>query len=127
MNKFVTNLVHGLVRFTNKSLVKNLLVITLCIMFLLVQVFLSLYLLFIGTRKANSNFQVGIHYVYEQDNLSQIYGEVTRIYDLGFKAIRINLECNPLDYNDTTNQKTDMFFSATDNYGLAVALVIQDD
>ena len=51
-------------------------------------------------RNANSPFQVGIHYVYEQDDLDQIYGQVTRIHDLGFKAIRITLECNPLDYND---------------------------
>ncbi len=78
------------------------------------------------TGTVTSSFQVGIHYVYEQDHLDQIYGQVTQIHDLGFKAIRITLECNPLDYNDTQNQKTDAFFSATDNYGLAVALVIQN-
>jgi hypothetical protein len=80
-----------------------------------------------ATGKANSSFQVGIHYVYEQDNLTQIYGQVIRIHSLGFKVIRISLECNPLLDNDTTNLKTDEFFSATDNYGLAVALVIQSD
>ena len=70
---------------------------------------------------------MGIHYVYEQDNLDQIYGQVTQIYELGFKVIRINFQCNPLVYDDQINQKTDMLFSATSHYGLAVALVIPND
>jgi len=53
--------------------------------------------------------------------VNQIYGEVTRIHNLNFKAIRITLEYNPMEYNDLQNQKTDAFFSATDNHGLAVA------
>lgn len=126
MSKLYVNLVHGFVGFTNKSLIKNLVVITLCIMFLFVQVFFPYQYYASANRNANSTFQVGIHYVYEQDDLDQIYGQVTRIHDLGFKAIRITLECNPDDYNDLQNQKTDMFFSATDNYGLAVALVIKN-
>jgi hypothetical protein len=76
-------------------------------------------------REGKTDFQVGIHYVYEQDKLDQIYGQVTRIHDLGFKVIRITLECNATDANNTMNQKTDAFFSATNNYGLAVALVIR--
>jgi len=126
MSKLYANLVHGFVGFTNKSLIKNLIVITLCIMFLFVQVFFPYQYYASANRNANSSFQVGIHYVYEQDDLYQIYGQVTRIHDLGFKDIRITLECNPDDYNDLQNQKTDMFFSATDNYGLAVALVIKN-
>jgi len=127
MSKFVSSLVQGFVWFTNKSLVKNLLVITLCIMFLLVQIFFPYNYYASASRNPSSSFQVGIHYVYEQDNLDQIYGQVARIHDLGFKAIRISLECNPEYYNDTMNDKTDEFFSATDNYALAVALVIQND
>jgi hypothetical protein len=126
MSKLVSSLVHGFIGFTNKSLVKNLIVITLCIIFLFVQAFFPYDYYTSATRNANSSFQVGIHYVYEQDNLTQIYSEVTRIHDLGFKAIRISLECNPDDHNDLQNQKTDTFFSATDQYGLAVALVIQN-
>lgn len=126
MSKFVASLVQGLIGFTNKSLIKNLIVITLCIMFLFVQVFFPYDYYASAIRNPNTTFQVGIHYVYEQDNLSQIYGEVMRIHNLGFKAIRISLECNPDDYNDLMNQKTDVFFSATDQYGLAVALVIQN-
>jgi hypothetical protein len=126
MSKLLGNLAEGFVWFTNKSLIKNLLVTTLCIMFVLVQIFFPYQYYASGQRYAASSFQVGIHYVYEQDNLSQIYGEVTRIHELGFKAIRITLECNPLISDDLQNQKTDAFFSATDNYGLAVALVIQN-
>jgi len=126
MGKLVSSVIQAFIGFTNKSLVKNLIMITLCIAFFFVQVFYPYSYYASGIRKPNSTFQVGIHYVYEQDSLDQIYGEVARIHDLGFKVIRINLEYNPLDYNDTMNQKTDVFFSATDNYGLAVALVIQN-
>ena len=126
MSKLLGNIVHGFVWFTNKSLIKNLIVITFCILFILVQIFFPYQYYASAQRDANSPFQVGIHYVYEQDNLSQIFGEVTRIHDLGFKAIRITLECNPLIYDDLQNQKTDAFFAATDNYGLSVALVIQN-
>lgn len=126
MGKLISSVIQAFIGFTNKSLVKNLIVITLCIAFFFVQVFYPYSYYASGIRKPNSTFQVGIHYVYEQDSLDQIYGEVTSIHDLGFKVIRISLECNPLDYNDSTNQKTDVFFSATDNYGLAVALAIQN-
>jgi hypothetical protein len=126
MGKLISSVIQAFIGFTNKSLVKNLIVITLCIAFFFVQVFYPYSYYASAIRKSNSTFQVGIHYVYEQDSLDQIYGEVSRIHDLGFKVIRISLECNPLDYNDTMNQKTDVFFSATDNYGLAVALVIQN-
>jgi hypothetical protein len=127
MSKLASRIVQGFIGFTNKSLVKNLVVITLCILFLFVQIFFPYNYYASADRNSNSAFQVGIHYVYEQDSLDQIYGQVTQIHDLGFKVIRITLECNPLDDNDLQNQKTDMFFSATNHYGLAVALVIQND
>jgi len=126
MNKLLGNLIHGLVWFTNKSLIKNLIVITLCILFLFVQVFFPYQYYSSADKNTDSSFQVGIHYVYEQDGLDQIYGQVTRIHDLGFKVVRITLECNPLEYNDLQNQKLDALFLATDNYGLAVALVIKN-
>ncbi len=126
MGKFVSNLFLGLSRFTNKSLVKNLLVITLCIIFFFVQLFYPYNFYTSASRSTSTGFQVGIHYVYEQDNLTQIYGEVARIHDLGFKVIRITLECNPNYDDDLQNQKTDAFFSATNYYGIPVALVIQN-
>ncbi len=125
MSKLVSSLYRGLLGFTNKSLVKNLVIITLCALFILIQL-LYPYNFYSSSKDANSSFQVGIHYVYEQDNLSQIYGQVAQIYQLGFKVIRINLVCNPLVDNDLSNQKTDMFFSATNYYGISVALVIQN-
>src|SRR5512137_2920405 len=109
MNKLASSIIHGFIGFTNKSLIKNLIVITLSIMFLFVQVFFPYQYYASAQRNPNSTFQVGIHYVYEQDNLDQIYDQVTLIHDLGFKAIRITLECNPADENDLQNQKTDMF------------------
>ncbi|MGA2681636.1 MAG: hypothetical protein ABSF44_07540 [Candidatus Bathyarchaeia archaeon] len=127
MGKLASNLVQGLARFTNKSLVKNLIVITLCVMFFFIQLFYPYNYYASGPRNSHSAFQVGIHYVYEQDNLTDIYGQVTQIYDLGFKVIRVNFECDPQFLTDPINQKTDMFFSATSHYGLAVALVIPND
>lgn len=121
-----SSLFQGIVRFTNKSLVKNLIVITLCFIFFFVQLYYPYDYYTSAMRDPNSGFQVGITYVYEQDNLSQIYGQVTQIYDLGFKVIRIDLVCNPLDGNDVNNQMTDMFFNATSHYGLATALIIQN-
>jgi hypothetical protein len=127
MSKLASRLVHDVVGFTNKSLIKNLIIITFCVMFIFIQIFYPYNYYSSGQRNPASSFQVGIHYVYEQDNLDQIYGEVTRIHDLGFKAIRITLECNPLEQNDAQNQRTDVFFSATDHLRLAVALVIPND
>ena len=126
MSKIVSSIVHGFVGFTNRSLIKNLIVITLCIMFFFVQVFFPYQYYAAAQRNGETPFQVGIHYVYEQDDLNQIYDQVTRIHNLGFKVIRITLECNTAEYNDLQNQKNDAFFSAANNYGLAVALVIKN-
>jgi hypothetical protein len=91
-----------------------------------VQIFFP-YKYFVSENKnVNAQFQFGIHYVYEQNDEVQIYGEITRIHDLGFKVIRIPLECNPYDYNHTQNRKTEAFLSAAYSYGLAVALVIRN-
>jgi len=119
-----SSLIQGVIRFTNRSLIKNLIVVTLIIMFFFVQLFYPYQYYASASRNANSNFQVGIHYVYEQDAIDTIASEVNRIHNLGFKVIRITLECNPNDYNDLQNRKNDVFFSATDSCGIAVALVV---
>lgn len=124
-SKLVSSLINVLISFTNKSLVKNLIIISLCVMFLFFQVVYP-YNYYSSATRHDNPFQVGIHYVYEQDKLDQIYGEVARIHQLGFRAVRITLECNPEEPNDLMNQKTDRFFEATDRYGLAVALVIKN-
>ena len=124
MNKLASTIARGVVGFTNKSVIKNLIVITLCILFIFVQIFYPYQYYASAQKNANTPFQVGVHYVYEQDDLDQIYDQVTQIHNLGFKAIRITLNCNPDLDNDTQNLKLDMLFSATDNYCLKVALVI---
>ena len=124
MNKLASIIARGVVGFTNKSVIKNLIVITLCILFIFVQIFYPYQYYASAQKNANTPFQVGVHYVYEQDDLDQIYDQVTQIHNLGFKAIRITLNCNPDLDNDTQNLKLDMLFSATDNYCLKVALVI---
>jgi hypothetical protein len=93
-------------------------------MFFFVQLFYPYQYYASASRNANSNFQVGIHYVFELDDIDTIASEVNRIHNLGFKVIRITLECNPNDYNDLQNRKNDVFFSATDSCGIAVALVV---
>jgi hypothetical protein len=124
MGTFNSNLVQGVVRFTNRSLIKNLIVITLIITFFFVQLFYPYEYYSSASRKPDSSFQVGVHYVFEQDELGRISSEVNRIHDLGFKAIRITLECNPNDDDDVQNQKNDAFFNAASADGIAVALVI---
>ena len=106
MNRIASSVVHGFIGFINKSLVKNLLIITLCILLIFVQIFFP-YQYYESANRDSSPFQVGIHYVYEQDELDQIYNQVTRIHDLGFRVIRITLECNPMEYNDLQNQNTE--------------------
>ncbi len=125
MNKFVSGIAHGLLDFTNKSLIKNLIIITLCIMFFFVQIFYP-YQYYAAAQRTDSPFQVGVHYVYEQDDEFQIYDQVRRIHDLGITAIRITLECDTTDYTHLQNRKTDAFFRATDEFGIQVALVIKN-
>ena len=89
MGKPASNLVQGLVRFTNKSLVKNLIVITLCVMFVFIMLFYPYDYYVSAKGNSNSSFQVGIHYVYEQDNLGDVYWQVAQIHNVGFKVIRV--------------------------------------
>jgi hypothetical protein len=117
----------GLCNITRKSLVKNLIIIVLCFALVLIQVFFPFYYYSSADRSVNSSFHVGIHYVYEQDALGHIYGEVAKIYNTGFRAMRINLHCDQSHYNSLMNRKTDELFSATDHFGVPVALVIQND
>lgn len=123
------NIAHSLVKFTNKSLVKNVIIIFLCIVFILVLLFWPFEYYTTAERDSKALFQVGVHYVYEQDDMTQIFDQVSRINELGFKVIRINMHCNELllPYDDVINQKLDVLYFATDFYGLDVALVIQND
>jgi hypothetical protein len=122
----IGNTLHRIIGFLNKSTIKNLIIITLCIAMFFVQIFFPYSYYAAADRNGNSDFQVGVHYVYEQDTIDQIYSQVARIKNLGISVIRITLECNPDEQynNDPTNQKNDALFTATDQLDLDVALVI---
>ena len=127
MGKPTSDLTQGLWRFTNKSLVKNLIVITLIVIFIFVQLFYPYDYYAWAKNNKGSPFQVGVHYVYEQDQLQDIYSQVEQIHNVGFKVIRVNFECDPSNPSDYTNQLTDTFFEAANHFGIAVALVIPND
>jgi hypothetical protein len=120
---------QGIVRFTSKSMVKNLIIITCCLLFFFVQIFFPYTYYSSANRNSDSDFQVGVHYVYEQDSLDQIFGQATEIKNLGIKVIRLTLECNPNEQygNDLTNQKTNRLYEATEQLNLDVALVIKNN
>jgi hypothetical protein len=127
MNKLVSDIAHGAFNFTNRSLIKNLIIITLCILLCFTLAFFP-YQYYASANSGKADFQVGIHYVFEQDEEDQIAGQVSRIHDLGFKVIRITMECetNPLDPNNIQNRKNDAFFAAAQSNGMTVALVIKN-
>ncbi len=125
MNKLVSSIAHGVLDFTNKSLIKNLIIITLCIMFFFVQIFYP-YQFYAAAQRADKPFEVGVHYVYEQDDEYQIYDQVRRIHDLGITTIRVTLECDTYEYSHMQNRKTDVFYRAVDDFGMKVALVIKN-
>jgi hypothetical protein len=58
MGKLVSSFIQAFIGFTNKSLVKNLIVITLCIAFFFVQVFYPYSYYASGVRKPNSTFKL---------------------------------------------------------------------
>jgi len=115
-----------LTSIANNRIMRNLIIISLCILMILVQFFFP-YFYFSSLPRNSNSFEVGITYVYEQDELGQIYDEVSRIKDLGFQVIRVNLLCNSEDPSSYANSLTDVFFSATQNIGVRVALIIHND
>ena len=116
---------HHLLAFANNRMVRTLTIIVLCLMFILIQLFFP-FVYFSSFKNSNSGFEVGVTYVYEQDNVGQIYGEVLRIHELGIKVIRVNLMCNHLEPNSYLNSMTDVFFTAAQNLDMDVALIIQN-
>ncbi|XHH08638.1 MAG: hypothetical protein ACFCUE_13875 [Candidatus Bathyarchaeia archaeon] len=125
----IGNVLHRIIMFASKSTIKNLIIITLCLAMFFVQIFFPYNYYASADRNQDDQFQVGVHYVYEQDQINQIAEQIARIKSLGISVIRITLECNPNEQygNDPTNQKNDALFSATEQTGLDVALVIPND
>jgi len=110
----------------SKSLTKSLIVTILCIVLILLQIFFPYIYYSSSSRDLNSTFNVGITYAYEEDNVNQIFGNVSQIYSLGFKTIRVNLICDPSNPEDITNNQTNAFFSATQYFNIDVALIIDN-
>lgn len=117
----------ALVAIANNNIVRALTMISLCISLVLVQVFFPCFYFSNASRNSNSHFEVGISYVYEQDDVGQIYNEVSRIHDLGINIIRVNMICDSTELNDYLNSKTDIFFSATQELNIRVALIINNN
>jgi hypothetical protein len=115
-----------LIAIANNKIVRTLTIISLCIMFVLVQIFFPYFYFSSSPRSSNSPFEVGVTYVYEQDNVGQIYDEVWRIQNLGIRIIRVNMVCDSTNPTDYLNGMTDVFFAATQCLNMRVALVIQN-
>ncbi|MEM2099289.1 MAG: hypothetical protein QXU99_06075 [Candidatus Bathyarchaeia archaeon] len=113
--------------FLNKRIVRTLITIGFCIMLAYIQIFFPHFYLSTVPRSSNPYFEVGVSYVYEQDNVGQIYDEVLRIHNLGIEVIRVNMVCDSTELNDYLNSMTDVFFAATQQLNMRVALIIQNN
>lgn len=115
-----------LLKIRDNNIVRNLAIISFCIFLILVQIFFP-FIVYSSFSNENSTFQVGVSYVYEEDNIGQIFNEVSKIQALGFKVIRINMVCDPTDPNEYSNILTEEFFMSTSHYDVRVALIINND
>ena len=116
-----------LVKIKDNNIVRTLSLITLCLLLILFQIFFPFLFYSSSTGSGDSNFQVGVSYVYEQDGIGQIYNEVAKIQALGFEVIRVNLVCDDTDPNGYANILTEEFSMAARHFNLSVALIINND
>lgn len=117
---------QNLVAITQNRMVWTLIIISLCFILVFVQFFFPYVYYSSSSKRSNAPFEVGVTYVYERDNVDQIYGEVSHIKDLGFKVIRVNLVCDSNNPSDYLNTLSDVFFSAARQLGMKVALIINN-
>jgi len=111
---------------TQNKMVWTLIIISLCFVLVFVQFFFPYVFFSSSSGRSNSSFEVGVSYVYERDNVEQIYSEVSHIKDLGFKVIRVNLVCDSNIPSSYLNTLSDVFFSAIRQLGVKVALIISE-
>jgi hypothetical protein len=104
----------------------TLTIIGLSILLVFTQIFFPYAYYSVSAGSANSSFEVGVSYVYEQDNVGQIYDQVSHIKELGFSVIRINLVCDSTNPGAYSNTLTGVFFSAVQQIGIRVALIINN-
>jgi hypothetical protein len=115
-----------LATFSQNKIVWTLVIISLCFFLVFVQFFLP-YLFYSSSSSvqgSNTSFEMGITYVYERDDVDQIFDEVSRLKELGFTVIRVNLVCDSSNPNNYLNTLSDVFFSAVRQLDLKVALII---
>lgn len=110
----------------NNRILWNLTIMSLCIFLILAQLFFPYVYYSSVSGGASSSFEVGVSYVYEQDEIGQIYSEVARIKDVGFRTVRINMVCDSVDINNYENSLTEVFFSVVQQFDLKVALIINN-
>jgi hypothetical protein len=104
----------------------TLTIIGISILLVFTQIFFPYAYYSISSGSANSAFEVGVTYVYEQDSAGQIYDQVSHINELGFSVIRVNIVCDSTSPNSYSNTLTDVFFSAVRQLGIRVALIINN-
>ena len=117
----------GLPKILKSTLFKTLALIVLCLALIAVQLFFPFLYYSSPSRNLNSDFKVGVTYNYEQDDIGQIYGQVSRIHADGFKIIRVNLQADLTDPFSYLNNETDTFFAATHQFNISVAVVIPNN
>ncbi|MCJ7713275.1 hypothetical protein MUO66_02300, partial [Candidatus Bathyarchaeota archaeon] len=117
---------QSFVAFVNNKLVRTLTIIGISILLIFVQIFFPYFYFSSSSRSSSSPFEVGISYVYEDDNIGQIYGEISKIKDLGFSVIRINMVCDSMNPSHYSNTLTEVFFSAIREFNMKVALIINN-
>ncbi len=115
-----------LVAIAQNKIVWTLIIISLCFILVFVQFFFPYLFFTSASRGSNSSFEVGVTYVYERDNVEQIYSEVSHLKDLGFTVIRVNIVCDSSNPNSYLNTLSDVFFSAVRQLGMKVALIINE-
>ena len=108
-------------------MLRTLIIMSLCLGMVFVQIFFPYFYFSSSSRSSNSTFEVGVTYVYERDNVGQIYDEVSHIHDLGIRIIRVNMVCDSIDAVGYLNGMTDVFFSAVQSLNMHVALIIKNN
>jgi hypothetical protein len=116
----------SLIAFANNRMVWTLTIISISILMVFVQIFFPYFYYSSSSRSSSLSFEVGISYVYEQDNIGQIYDEVSHIKDLGFSVIRVNMVCDSMDPSHYSNTLTDVFFSTIRQFNMKVAFIINN-
>ncbi len=114
-----------------KTLTKNrtlwtLTITGLSILLVFTQIFFPYFYFSSTSGNPNADFEVGVTYVYEQDSVGRIYAEVSHIKEVGFSVIRVNMVCDPINPCHYVNTLTDVFFSAIEQLGIKVALIINN-